>query len=119
MSGFTLTVVWRQPRSTMKAVSSYRCVLPYLPHLFPVRIAVKDCSLVLFSSTKTETKTKFKDKNYVLNDETQFKPYTHRNFIKTEFLGTRWYLMVVGEHIKNIHLHSCKHKTVTLKLTLT
>jgi len=22
-------------------------------------------------------------------------------------------------HIKNIHLHSCKHKTVTLKLTLT
>ena len=22
-------------------------------------------------------------------------------------------------HVKNIHLHSCKHKTVTLKLTLT
>ena len=25
----------------------------------------------------------------------------------------------VKGHIKNIHLHSCKHKTVTLKLTLT
>jgi len=27
-------------------------------------------------------------------------------------------LLLLG-HIKNIHLHSCKHKTVTLKLTLT
>ena len=28
-------------------------------------------------------------------------------------------LFAVMGHIKNIHLHSCKHKTVTLKLTLT
>ena len=29
------------------------------------------------------------------------------------------FLALFGGHIKNIHLHSCKHKTVTLKLTLT
>ena len=28
------------------------------------------------------------------------------------------YVSVLG-HLKNIHLHSCKHKTVKLKLTLT
>ena len=28
-------------------------------------------------------------------------------------------LLILVGHIKNIHLHSCKHKTVTLKLTLT
>jgi len=41
---------------------------------------------------------KFKDerRNDVLNDETQFKPYTHPNFVKSEFLGTHWYILVVG-----------------------
>jgi len=30
-----------------------------------------------------------------------------------------FYCVAFGGHIKNIHLHSCKHKTVTLKLTIT
>ena len=29
------------------------------------------------------------------------------------------YVFTIMGHIKYIHLHSCKHKTVTLKLTLT
>jgi len=31
----------------------------------------------------------------------------------------RWCWLVISGHLKNIHLHSCKHKTVKLKLTLT
>jgi len=35
-----------------------------------------------------------------------------------EVVNTGLAMCIMG-HLKNIHLHSCKHKTVTLKLTLT
>jgi len=50
-----------------------------------------------YDEIKTKTpRRNLKTKNDVLYDETQFKPYAHVNFIKSEFLGTRWYSLVVG-----------------------
>ena len=46
----------------------------------------------------------------------QTKVYITNNSITIRYLCVTEYHW---GHLKNIHLHSCKHKTVTLKLTLT